>query len=334
MHAITRALDGVMEATIVPSFTKWGSSIRRRIDGWSPVAADLTGKVMLVTGGTSGIGLAAARELAALGADVVIAGRSQERGGAAERSINDAPMTTGSAEFVELDVGDLDAVRAFAAEFCHSHDRLDALVHNAGALLPERKETAAGIEITAAVHLLGPYELTRRLRPLLAATPSSRVIFMSSGGMYAVGLVPKHLEARAKDYDGRTAYARVKRAQVVLAQVLAEDFAEDGIVVHSMHPGWVDTPGVDAGIPFFGKVMGPILRSPDEGADTLVWLAAADEPAETTGLFWHDRRPRNTVKLPNTKVDDDARAALVPWIEERIQAADDRGTTSAATSPA
>jgi hypothetical protein len=77
-----------------------------------------------------------------------------------------------------------------------------------------------------------------------------------------------------------------------------------------MHPGWVDTPGVDSGIPLFGKLMGPLLRTPEQGADTIVWLAAAAEPAETTGLFWHDRRPRPTHRTSRTRETPGQRTAL------------------------
>lgn len=318
MSRISRIIDTVMETTVVPSFTKIGIAVRRRIADWEPVEADMRGKIVVITGGTSGIGLAAARAVAALGATVVIAGRDEDKGRAAERSINDAPATTGSARFEQLDVSDLDAVRSFAAAFGSDAARLDVLVHNAGGLLPERRETAAGIEVTLAAHLLGPYELTKQLRPLLAATDGARVIWMSSGGMYTVPLIPDRLETPPDEYDGRTAYARVKRAQVVLADILAEAYADDGIVVHSMHPGWVDTPGVDAGIPLFGTVMGPVLRTPEQGADTLVWLIAAQEPEGTSGRFWHDRRPRTTVKFSRTELRPEAQEALVPWIEARI----------------
>ncbi len=102
-------------------------------------------------------------------------------------------------------------------------------------------------------------------------------------------------------YRGSVAYARTKRGQVILTEMWAEAEAESGVVVHAMHPGWADTPGVATSLPRFRKLTGPLLRTPEEGADTIVWLAAADEPGESTGLFWLDRRPRPTHRLPGTR---------------------------------
>lgn len=314
---LRRVVDGMMEATIVPSFSKAGSWVRRRLCDWDSIDVDLSDRTVLITGATSGIGLAAAVGLAERGARVVTVGRNVQRG---EEAVAEIRRRTGAdaVEFAQLDVGDLVAVRTFGERFAATEARLDALVHNAGALLPERQETAQGIEVTLAVHLLGPYVLTRAVHPLLAATPRSRVIFMSSGGMYAFGLDLRRLELSPRDYDGRAAYARVKRAQVVLAELLAGEYAADGVSVHSMHPGWADTAGVEAGIPGFRKVARPILRTAEEGADTLVWLVAAEEALQATGGFWHDRRQRSTVKFPGTSVDDEARAGLIPWMEARI----------------
>ncbi len=314
---LRRVVDGVMEATIVPSFSKAGSWARRRLYDWDPIDVDLSGRTVLITGATSGIGLAAAVGLAERGARIVTVGRNAERGAAAVAEIRQRAGSD-AVEFAQLDVGDLEAVRAFGERFAATEQRLDALVHNAGALLPERHETAQGVEVTLAAHLLGPYVLTRALHPLLAATPRSRVVFMSSGGMYAFGLELRRLELGPGGYDGRAAYARVKRAQVVLTGLLAEEYAKDGIVVHSMHPGWADTAGVEAGIPGFRKVTRPILRTAEDGADTLVWLIASDEALQSTGGFWHDRRQRTTVKIPGTNVDDEARWGLIPWIDARI----------------
>jgi NAD(P)-dependent dehydrogenase (short-subunit alcohol dehydrogenase family) len=97
---------------------------------------------------------------------------------------------------------------------------------------------------------------------------------------------------------------------VILTEMWAERLRDRGISVHSMHPGWAATPGIDAGIPLFGKVMEPLLRSPAQGADTIVWLAAADEPAATSGLFWHDRRPRPTHRISRTRETPEQREDL------------------------
>ena len=108
--------------------------------------------------------------------------------------------------------------------------------------------------------------------------------------MYTHRLDVDDLQSHGGEFDGRVAYAKSKRAEVVLAERWAEELAGTGVVVHSMHPGWADTPGIQTSLPAFRRVMRPLLRSPEQGADTIVWLAAAPEAGAVTGRFWNDRR--------------------------------------------
>ncbi|MCB0969614.1 MAG: SDR family NAD(P)-dependent oxidoreductase, partial [Ilumatobacter sp.] len=176
------------------------------------------------------------------------------------------------------DLADFDAVRSIAEQFRQSHDRLDALVHNAGALLADHTVGPSGVEVTAASQVAGPFLLTGLLLDRLVAASPGRVITMSSGGMYTQPLSVDGLEPSADDYRGTVAYARAKRAQVTLNEMWPVELEALGVprervVFHAMHPGWADTPGVRASLPTFAKVVGPLLRTPEEGADTLVWLA-------------------------------------------------------------
>jgi len=180
---------------------------------------------------------------------------------------------------------------------------LDVLIHNAGVLPATRTETGEGHEVTLATHVLGPVLLTECLLPILARSDDPRVILMSSGGMYTQSLPVDDPEYRAGRYSGATAYARTKRIQVALTPILARRWAAQHVSVYSMHPGWADTPGVAASLPGFRRLTGPILRTPEQGADTAVWLAATN-PAQPTGRFWHDRRPRGEHYLPLTHYDD------------------------------
>ena len=112
-------------------------------------------------------------------------------------------------------------------------------------------------------------------------------------------------------------YARTKRAQVILTELWAERLAGTGVVVHAMHPGWPDTPGVASSLPRFHRLTGPLLRSPEQGADTIVWLGAAVEPGGSSGGFWHDRRQRPTHRVPWTRETPEDRERL--WHEcERL----------------
>ena len=200
-----------------------------------------------------------------------------------------------------------------------SHDDLDTLIHNAGALSAERTENADGIESTVASQVLGPFLLTARLLPTLRSNGPARVLTMSSGGMYSAGLTVNRLQmsgpGSADPYRGAEQYARAKRAQVTLTEIWAEKFADSGVRFHSLHPGWADTPGVEEALPTFRKIVGPLLRSPAEGADTLVWLTADDTVVVENGLFWHDRAPRAIHRLPQTRRSDtpERRADLWDW---------------------
>lgn len=319
MTSAARLVDAVAEATVVPSFTRIGYDLRRRLDGWTSLDRyDATGRVVLLTGGTSGIGRAAAAQLARCGATVVVVGRNDARN---EAVVAELVEETGNplVSQVPADLGALDQVRDLADRVRRDHERVDVLVHNAGALLADRQEAPDGTEATVASQVVGPFLLTALLLDRLADAAPSRVLTVSSGGMYAAGLSTRSLEMAAGDYRGTEQYARAKRAQVVLNELWAERFGDRGIHFHALHPGWVDTPGVDDALPTFARVLGPALRTPAQGADSLVWLACADDAIESNGRFWHDRRIRPIHKLPSTRRSDtpEARAALWDWVVER-----------------
>ena len=128
--------------------------------------------------------------------------------------------------------------------------------------------------------------------------------------MYTERIRVDDLQTERLEFDGPAVYARTKRAQVILTEMLAERLAGTGVVVHAMHPGWADTPGVQTSLPRFHRVTRPLLRNAEQGADTIVWLGAAAEPARSSGGFWHDRRRRPTHRLPSTRETADDRLAL------------------------
>ena len=307
---VTNTLDVILDRTVIPGYTRIGPRLRRRWWPADPAPDSLAGKRVVVTGASSGLGTAAVRGLAALGGTVHMVGRSEARlGETAARILDEQPDA--SLVVDACDVSDFAAVRAYAAGLAQRHDSLHALVHDAGVMPPERTESPQGHELTLATHVLGPLLLTELLRGRLRTEDGARVIWVSSGGMYTQPFtheVATDLEYLAEDYNGTNAYARTKRMQVILAEELAERYAEDGICVHSMHPGWADTPGVTDSLPRFATVMGPLLRTPAEGADTIVWLTASPEAAATTGEFWCDRRPRATAFFPwQHETDEDRR---------------------------
>jgi dehydrogenase/reductase SDR family member 12 len=208
-------------------------------------------------------------------------------------------------------------VRRFASRFSADALNLDVLVNNAGALTSERTLSVDGIELTFATNVLGPFMLTNLLIPLLKKTAPARIINVSSGGMYTRRIQAGDLETAREEFDGATVYARTKRAQVILTELWAERLKKTGIVVHAMHPGWADTPGLKAALPVFYSATRRLLRTPQQGADTIVWLGTAPDPARSSGGFWHDRRERPTHRVPWTKEAPENREQL--WAEcERL----------------
>ncbi len=310
-------LDSALEGTVVASFSKLGYEARQNLYDWEPVDTDLSGQSALVTGSTSGLGKAIAEGLLTLGAQVHVTSRSEERAGEIVDALNQRGYA-GRAVAHSLDTGDFKSIVELVSEMAALPDGLDMLVNNAGALSPEYHTDARGIELTLSTHLIGPYLLTTRLQPHLAE--GARVIFMSSGGMYTQGLDVDHIEMTEENYRGAVAYARAKRGQVEMVTHLAPKWAPS-VMMHSVHPGWVDTAGVDAGIPGFGKLMGPILRTPEQGADTTIWLASTGGGQAEPGQFWLDREPRRTVYWPGTGTNESERRRLIEWLDRMIEPA-------------
>lgn len=294
--SLERGLDTVLDRSVVLGYTRIGPALRRTWWPADPAPDALAGAVVAVTGANSGLGKATALGAARLGAEVRMLCRNVEKGEAARAEI--LAEVPGAALHVDrCDVSDLASLPTVAHELAARVPRLRALVHNAGILPPERAETRDGHELALATHVLGPHVLTDALRGPLASDGDGRVVFVVSGGMYTQRLPLDDPEYTRSAYSGTVAYARTKRMEVHLAEAWARELADEGISVHSTHPGWADTPGVQTWSPLFRKITGPLLRSAEDGADTTVWLLAAPEAHETTGLFWHDRRPRPTTYL-------------------------------------
>jgi dehydrogenase/reductase SDR family protein 12 len=296
-HPLAHVADLLLEASVVGSFSKLGILARRRLWSW-PDPPDAAGRAMVVTGASSGIGRSVAVNLARLGADLILLGRDEERLETTRR----AAMATRGAGHVEtavLDLVDPVAVTAFAATLNRSRSRLDGLVHCAGAMFADFRTAPDGTELTLATHVVAPFRLSRLLLPLLRRAPSA-IVTVSSGGMYTQPFDLSRLELADDEYRGVTAYARAKRAQVVLAHEWARRWGGEGVASYAMHPGWVDTPGLVTGLPTFAR-LGPLLRTTDQGADTAVWLVAhgAADGGDAGGI-WLDRQRRSDAYLPTT----------------------------------
>ena len=314
-------LSSLLDTAIVPGFSRIGFLVRSRVNHWDQVSSyDLAGKVVVITGPTSGLGKEFVKILAPTGAQLVLIARNKEKCEDVISSIRN--ICTGPEPVcVVAEMGDLLSVGNAAREIATRFPHVFSIVHNAGALLNTREVSPQGIEQTVSSHVLGPHLLTTVLLPNLIAT-QGRVVTVSSGGMYSAELPnidgKRTLEMRADIYNGSKQYAIAKRAQVTLNEMWASK--ERSVHFDSMHPGWADTPGVQESIPAFQRITKPILRSPEQGADTIAWLAAVQPIPGPSGSFWSDREVRSIHKLPMTRRTDtaEARTNLWNWCSQAI----------------
>lgn len=306
-------VDTALDRSVVLGFSSIGPAVRRRLTIWpdDPAPGALAGQVAAVTGATSGLGLATARGLLELGAEVRLVVRDTEKGARVRDELL-AAVPNGLVSVDRCDLGDLDDVRRCATALAVELDRLDVLVHNAGAMPATRTESAQSHELTMSLHVLGPTLMTELLAPVLS--DGARVLFVTSGGMYGQALRADDPEYRQGEYSPSTAYARSKRAQVELLPVLQQRWPTTR--VYATHPGWADTPGVVDSLPTFHKVMGPVLRDAAGGAETTVWLAAT-QPAPDGGGLWHDRRRRSAHFLPRTRPRPGQVDQLWSWVRDQ-----------------
>lgn len=286
--ALGRGIDTALDRSVALGFTRIGPAVRRHLPGWpaDPEPGSLRDHTVVVTGATSGLGLATARGVLGFGAHLVLVARNGEKAARVRAELLSSHPGS-EIDVVLADLADLDDVRRAADELA-ALGPLHAIVHNAGLMPPERSESPQGHELSMAVHVLAPILLTDLLRPALA--DGARVVLVTSGGMYAQVLRADDPDYETGDYSPTTAYARSKRAQVELLPVLGERWGES-VHVYATHPGWADTPGVAESLPTFRKLTGPVLRDADGGAETTVWLTATDSPPPP-GTLVHDRRVR------------------------------------------
>ncbi|MEX1012073.1 MAG: SDR family NAD(P)-dependent oxidoreductase [Waddliaceae bacterium] len=272
----------LLDKSIVFSFDRTGF---KRHCQTPLIIPDLSARSGIVTGATSGIGLATAKALASHGMHCHLIGRDLEK---IKRLSESKPLS--QSKWHQLDMSDLKKVYSFAENEVKSP--IDLLIHNAGGMPNERVITKEGYEHMFASQVLAPFILTKRLADLGKLSKGCRIIFVSSGGMYLQKLDLSDLKYEKHSYSKYTGYANAKRAQVVLSELFSKEYPE--FLFSAMHPGWADTAGIRYSLPFFTKLLSLQLRSTEEGADTILWLAINNYP---TGKFWFDRKQEKTMIL-------------------------------------
>ena len=291
----------------MPSFTSLGFSIRQR--SWQQFEPNFDGQNWLVTGASSGIGREIAYQAARAGATVYAVARSKDK---LDELASQGQALAGEIVPVKADLSVLDGVDGLVAHLAEKHTKLQVLVNNVGLMLDEKNITGEGQEMTFATNVLGHFHLTSQLRDIGAIDDEASVINMSSGGMYNVKLSLKRLDG-GDPYNGTLAYAYHKRALVVLNNW----WRAAGLNSYVMHPGWVATPGVESAMPTFFRLLKPLLRDAQAGADTALWLAHMSPAQEQTEGIWFDRKLRREHFLQGT--DQGASAEeLLDFLQARI----------------
>ena len=267
----------------IRSFSAIG--FRRRASDWEDSIPDFRGQRWLVTGATGGIGRAVALGAAAAGAEVFAVGRDPDKLSALR---TDAGRSAGL-HTRKLDLASIRALRKAAQGRLAADGPFDVLVNNVGVLLHEFQRTAEGLERSFATNLLGHFVLTETLQREGGLAAGALVINVSSGGMYGTPLRLEAMDPRdGRGWDGTAAYAMHKRAQVALTRLWNRQW-QGRQTAQVMHPGWVDTEGVRTALPGFRAAMASALRTAEQGADTILWLASTCPAPPPDGGIWLDR---------------------------------------------
>jgi NAD(P)-dependent dehydrogenase (short-subunit alcohol dehydrogenase family) len=283
---------------------------------------EMAGKVVVITGGNTGIGKEAAVGLAGLGARVVISSRNEERGRSAQKEVTDRSGNN-SVEVMSLDLASFRSIRSFAADVLERFDHVDVLVNNAGLILRRRAETEDGFEETFGVNHLGHFLLTDLLLERLRASAPARVVVVSSDAHKGArrGLDFVDLQAERK-YKWAKAYSRSKLANIYFARELSRRLDGTGVTVNALHPGFVRSEfgrgGDLGGIYGWGikYVASPFAISPEKGARTSIYLASSPDVDGVSGLYFYKCKPT----APSTVAQDDDAARRLWDASEKLVA--------------
>jgi len=269
-------------------------------------------KICVVTGATSGVGLAAAMLLAAKGAQLVLIGRDEERGQAAVAKVN-ACAKDATAQFYRADLSRFAEVKRVAAELRTSWPKIDVLINNAGAIYSRREVTADGLERTFALNHLAYFSLTHLLHDLLAASPQARVINVASEAHRGAELDFEDLQS-SLSYSARKAYGRSKLCNILYTRELARRLEGTSITANCLHPGFVASRFGDNNNDLFGYALSVAKHlvgiPPKQGAATIVYLVSAPDVRDQSGLYFINCSPRN----PSQRAQDQSTARRL-WDE-------------------
>lgn len=276
----------------------------------------MKGKVVVITGGTSGIGEVAAEKLAGMGARIVLVARDKARG---EATLNKLRQSgPGLAHSVHYgDLSRIAEMKRVAAAIAAAEPRIDVLINNAGAMFGSRQVTDDGLELTFALNHVAYFVLTAGLRDrLLAAGPGARVVNTASDAHRGNQVDFNDLQS-SKDYRAFRVYGRSKLCNILYTRELARRWAGTGVTVNSLHPGFVDTRFGDQS----GGAMSVVIRvfknfalSPEKGAGTIIYLASSPDVAGVSGKYFY----KCAESTPTKEAQDDESARRLWEVTEKL----------------
>jgi retinol dehydrogenase-14 len=276
----------------------------------------MTGRTAVVTGATGGIGKATAAGLAALGARVGIVGRDAARGDAAAADLR-SRAGTDAIDVFTADLSSQAQVRRLAAELEERYARIDVLVNNVGGFWAHRHVTEDGLELTFALNHLAPFLLTHLLLDRMRAHGEARIVAVASSAE-SLGRIDFEDLQMSERYSGQRAYNQSKLANLLFTFELARRLRGTSVTANVVHPGVTRTAfGAEDQARLYAATGGlarPFMRSPERGADTVIWAASSPELGGVSGRYFHDRRP----KRPSPRSLDEATAARLWQVSEEL----------------
>jgi NAD(P)-dependent dehydrogenase (short-subunit alcohol dehydrogenase family) len=272
----------------------------------------VTGKTVVITGGTSGIGQVAAEALAGMGARIVLIARDPARGEMTMARLR--AKGPGAAHAVHYaDLSRLAEMKRVGREIAAAEPRVDVLINNAGAMFSRREVTEDGLELTFATNHVAYFVLTHLLRDKLVASAPARVVSTASHAHKGAKLNFDDLQL-TKGYGSFKAYGRSKLCNILFTRELARRLAGTGVTANCLHPGFVATRFGDGSAQGLGAQVFRLFKNfaitPEKGADTIIYLASSDVPTKATGAYFYKRQETT----PTSEARDDQSARRL-WEE-------------------
>ncbi len=264
---------------------------------------NMQGKVCLVTGSSSGIGKVTARELARMGATVVMVCRNQAKGEAAQAEIKTATGNN-KVDLILADLSSLAEVRRVAEEFKQKYTQLHVLIHNAGGANSTRKLTLDGFEATFAANYLAPFVLTEQLLDVLKASAPARIVNVSSM-VHTSGKIDFADLQGEKKYSTWKAYSQAKLALILFTYELARQLQGTNVTINALHPGVIAS-NFDQGLGGFArfgwKLIAPFISSVEQGAQTTLYLATSPEVEGVSGKYFASKKEKKSSPLSYNEI--------------------------------